>query len=208
MTGPRFVVRSTDADAPEFERVVMAEVIVPDVPNAYADIYSPESVKEFAYEFARRGYGIDVNHDQKDLDEQDVFVCESFIAREGDPDFIPGSWVLGMKILNDELWAQVLAGEINGYSIEAICQLLPVTVQNLRNRQIAGVTEPDPIDGHTHEFIVILDALNNPISGGTSEVDGHSHKITSHTVTGKSPNLWGRLHNHRYQVLTMEGTNT
>lgn len=202
---PRFVIRSDDPDAPDFERVVMAEVIVPDVPNTYADIYSPEAVKEFAYEYARQGYGIDQQHDQNDLPISDVFVCESFIARKGDPDFLEGSWVVGMKILSDDLWAKVLSGEINGYSIDALCSVLPVTVQNLRNRQIVGVTEPDPIDGHTHEYVIFVNALNHPISGGTAITNGHAHTITTHTRTGAAQNSLGRKHSHRFHVLTSEG---
>lgn len=202
-TTNKVICRDVGTDADGFERIVMAEVIIPDVPNSYGDIVSREGVREFAYEFARQGYGIDINHDQEDR-KGSVYVVESFIARAGDPDFIEGAWVVGMRIDDDDLWAQVLAGELNGYSYEAICFLLPVSIQNLRNRQIAGVTEPDPIDGHTHTYLVVLDAQNRPISGGTGMTNGHMHTISSHTTTDFVLQGVDRVHNHRYQVINVD----
>lgn len=178
-----------------WERVVMAEMLIPDTPNSYGDIYTREAIKDFAYQFAMQGYGIDVNHDNWDVTGQ-VYVVESFIARPGDPDFIEGSWVLAMKILDDAIWQKVLDGEINGYSYEALVTMLPVEITNLRNRTVTGVTHPDLFDGHTHNYTVVLDPLNNPISGGTDVVDGHSHTITRTTVTD-----FADAHQHRYDVL-------
>lgn len=183
-------------DAQGYERVVLAEVMIPDTPNAFGDIAGADAIKEFAYEFARQGFGIDVNHDQQDIQHTDAIVVESFIAREGDRDFIPGSWVVGMRILSDDLWQKVLDNEINGFSFEALTYVKTVVLQNLRNRQVSGTTEPHPEDGHTHDYVVILDPLNKPIAGGTSVVNGHSHTIASHTVTNATQG-----HSHRYQVI-------
>lgn len=177
-------------------RYCMAELLIPDTPNSYGDIMSREAIKEAAFEFARQGYGLDVNHDLLDRKGEGLVVVESFIARAGDPTFIEGSWVIGMKILDDDLWQMVLDGELNGFSYQAQVQFTEVTLQNLRNRQVSGETEPDPYDGHTHPYLVILNPLNKPISGGTGIVNGHSHKITSHTVTD-----YADSHSHRYQVI-------
>ena len=185
----------------QFEQVVMAELLVPNVPNVYGDIYTVEAIKEFAYEFAKQGYGLDVDHDNEDIDGTKAIVVESFLVRAGDPDFIEGSWVVGMKILDADLWASILAGEINGYSFEAEAYMLPVILQNLANRQVVGTTEPDPLDGHTHTYLVILNVLNRPISGGTGNTLGHSHKIVTHTKTEVAGGLLGTKHSHRYQVI-------
>lgn len=188
-------------DSGEYEQIVMAEVLLPDTPNVYGDIYTKEAIREFAYEFARQGYGIDVNHDNEDVGGRDAIVVESFIVRAGDPDFIEGSWVVAMKILNKDLWAKILDGEINGYSFEAEAYMLPVVFQNLANRCVVGVTEPDPIDGHTHTYIVMLNAFNRPNAGATGFTNAHSHKIVTHTTTEFGGGLLGRVHNHRYQVI-------
>lgn len=187
--------------ATEFQQVVMGEVLVPDIPNVFGDIYSREGIVEFVHEFARQGHGIDIQHDQVDVTGTKAYIVESFIARAGDPDFIEGSWVVGMKIPDPETWQQVLDGEINGYSFEAECAIFPVVIQNLRNRQIVGVTEPDPRDGHTHDFVAIVDVFNRPIEASTGVTDGHSHKILFHTSTEFADNSAGLSHLHRYQVI-------
>lgn len=186
----------------DYERVVMCELLVPDVPNTYGDIYTREAIKDFAYGYAMSNYAIDIDHDQEDVRDTKLSVVEFFIAREGDPDFIEGSLVVGMKVHDDEVWQKVLSGELNGYSFEAEAYVTEVAIQNLRERQVVGITEPDLIDGHTHDYLVILNALNHPVSGGTGVTDGHSHKITRHTVTNKAISVFGAgEHSHRYQVI-------
>lgn len=182
----------------EFEQYVMCEMLIPDIPNSYGDIYTREAIREFAFEYARQGYGIDVNHDEQDVTGK-VIVVESFIAREGDPDFIEGSWVIGMKIVDPDIWAMVLSGELNGYSYQADCKMLEAVVIDLRNRVVQGVTEPDPVDGHTHEYLVVLNNENRPISGGTGETNGHSHTISTHTITDEAEG-----HTHRFQVIVVD----
>lgn len=179
-----------------FEQVVFCEVIVPDVINVVGDISSREHVRDFAYEFARQGYGVDVDHDQIDVAGKDCYVVESFIARDGDPDFIAGSWVVGLKITNDALWARILAGEINGLSFDADVKCIEIEYETGGSRVLTGITEPDPFDGHTHVYTVVIGDDNRVTSGGTSETNGHSHTITSHTTTGKASN-----HKHRYQIV-------
>ncbi len=192
MTPARLVLREDR----NWEQVVFAEVLVPEVVNNYGDIHTRESVVEFAYEFARRGYGLDVNHDNVDVTGTAYYVVESFIARDGDPDFIDGSWVVGVKIVDADLWARILAGDINGFSYEALVEMIPVEFVGTTNRQIAGETSPHPVDGHSHTFVLFVDAQNNPTAGGTSVNAGHSHRIVSHTTTEVADG-----HNHRFQVI-------
>ena len=187
-----------------YEQIVMGEVLIPDTPNSYGDIYTREAIKEFCYEFARQGYGIDINHDNTDVKGSHAYVVESFIVRAGDQDFIEGAWVVGMKIPDADTWQRVLSGDIAGYSFEALCDMQPVLFQNLKNRQIEGFTEPDPVDGHVHPYLVILDIFNRVISGGTGESDGHSHTISSHTVTDDAFASNGDVHAHRFQVIIQE----
>lgn len=196
-------------DGAEWERIVMAEVLIPDVPNVYGDITTRENIRGFMEAFALQGYFIDIEHDQQDVKNTKAFVVESFIARKGDPDFIEGSWVVGMKILDDALWQDVLEGRVNGYSYEALVEMFPVMFQHLRPRVVTGVTSPDPVDGHTHTYTVVLNAINRPIAGGTGETNAHAHTISTHTVTDASNNgLFGASHTHRFQVLHIEDETT
>lgn len=180
-----------------WEQVAYAEVLVPDVVNNFGDVYTREAIVQFVQEFARQGYGLDIDHDQVDVSGSAYYVVESFVARPGDPDFIEGSWVVGVKVVDPELWAKVLSGEINGFSYEATVEMTPVIFTATEGLQASGTTSCDPVDGHCHDYLVILDALSNPVAGATSETNGHSHRIVSHTTTEVAEG-----HNHRYQVVT------
>lgn len=179
-----------------FEQIVFCEVMVPNQINTWGDFSTPEMVRNCAYAFAQQGYGLDIGHDNVDVTGTKLVVVESFIARAGDPDFIEGSWVVGMKILDDETWAQVLAGELNGFSFEAEVFYTDMTYDSPGTQIISGMTEPDPFDGHTHTFTVVIGPTLQVISGGTGVTDGHSHTILSHTYTEESDD-----HKHWYQVV-------
>ncbi len=187
-------------DDRKWERVVFGEVLIPETPNVYNDYWTKEAIRHAAYLFAQQGYGIDLEHDNVDLTGLKAIVVETFIARPGDPDFIEGSWVVGMKILDDDLWEAVLNNEINGYSYEAIIEFMDAILTIEDDGIRVGVTEPDLEDGHTHDFMIMVDETNRPISGGTSETDGHSHTISTHTVTDEAEG-----HTHRYNLVKGKG---
>lgn len=182
-------------DSDGFERLVFAEVIIPDTPNVYGDFHTRNSVRDFAYGFMMSGYAIDVNHDNNDITGK-VQVIESFLVRQGDPDFIEGAWVIGMYIPDDDMWQGVLDGEINGYSYEAFVRFLHTSLEVPDSTYRSGTTEPDKFDDHTHEFFVFLDENGRPILGGTTVTNGHSHSITQHTITDTSFE-----HNHIYNFV-------
>jgi hypothetical protein len=178
-----------------YERIVMAELLIPNVPNCFGDIYTQEAIKEFVEQFAAQGHGLDINHDEVDVTGDKLLLVESFIARPGDPDFVEGSWVVGLKILDDDVWQKVIDGELNGFSYGAECLMTEVIIDNLAPRSVEGVTEAYLVDGHTHTYFVMLDELNNIVAGGTGITDGHSHTISRNTKTGETNG-----HTHRIQV--------
>lgn len=183
-------------DSDGFERIVLAEVLIPDTVNVYGDFHTKDSVKQFAYSFAESGFGVDIEHDNIDRTGP-LLAVESFIARPGDPDFIEGSWVIGVLIRDDNIWNDVLSGEINGFSYEALVKFVQVIIDLPIVKVISGVTEPDIYDGHTHKYVVILDDDGRVISGGTDEVNGHDHVIMVHTSTELS-----QSHRHIFNVLS------
>lgn len=192
------VVRLFKRDEEGYERVVFAEVIIPDVPNVYGDFHTADSVKEFAYGFMLSGFGVDVRHEEVNIDS--LVVVESFIAREGDPDFIQGAWVIGMYIGDDDTWEQIRNGDLNGFSYQALVNALPISIEVPDQITRTGETEPDLEDGHTHTYVVVLDDDGRVIAGGTSETDGHSHTIRNHTFTEKEDG-----HSHIFNFVKGEG---
>lgn len=181
-----------------YQRIVYAEVIIPDVPNTAGDFHTKDSVRDFAYGFMVTGFDLDVDHDN--VVRGALKVVESFIAREDDPDFIPGSWVVGVYVGDDDVWEQIRRGEINGYSWEGFVKFLEAEVEMLADVSRAGRTEADMVDGHTHEFVAIVDGSGRVIAGGTTEVDGHSHTIRSHTFTESADG-----HSHIFNIVQGDG---
>lgn len=192
----RFLTRS---DGEDWERLVYAELLVPDMINSYGDLHSRQNIREIAREFIQRGFGIDVQHDQVDV-TGGVSVDEIFIARAGDPDFIEGSLVVCMYIADDAIWQAVLEGELTGFSYQALMNVLPVEVAVSDQQVFTGETEPDIIDGHTHTYIFFVDTDGSPLFGQTDDSAGHSHEITRATLTEMSSG-----HNHRFNYVKGQG---
>jgi len=178
----------------DYERVVFAEVLIPDQMDVFGDFHTRTSVKNFAYGFMKQGFGVEATHNSIDR-SSDLKVVESFLAREGDTEFIIGSWVVGMYIGDDEIWNGVLDGTYNGFSYQALVSAVYVDMVMPYDVIRVGVTEPDLEDGHVHDYVVILDDSGRAIAGGTSETDGHMHKIRSHTFTEEAN---GHIHIYNF----------
>lgn len=102
------------------KRLVYAEVYLPDTEDAHGHSMTAEEIEKMAHGFLknRRTTQIDVNHDNKV--DYDCYMVESFIAREGDVDYMPGAWVGVVKVENDDIWASIKNGEITGFSFEGM----------------------------------------------------------------------------------------
>lgn len=184
-------------DEDGFERIVYAELLIPETINSYDDYHTPVSVREFAYAFMIDGFFIDEEHDKVDISDR-VQVVESWIARPGDEDFIEGAWVIGMYIGDDDIWDKIRGGELNGFSYEAMVNFDAAVVEVPLIRTVTGITEADTMDGHTHEYFVLLDPTGNIIAGGTRPDDsGHSHLIRRHTFTEEAA-----YHLHVFNYIT------
>lgn len=178
------------------QRMVWAEVYAPNIPDSDGDFMDADGIRQAAYKFMKdlNLRKIDVQHDNNEVDG--ACVVESFIAREGDPDFIPGSWVVGMHVNNDEVWKAIKAGEINGFSMEALVTRVPHDIIIDIPPVITGKTEL--VEDHQHEFYVTYDPEGNLIGGTTNTVKGHCHTIRSGTITDK-------VHNHQHRFSFVEG---
>lgn len=163
------------------KRLVWAEVYAPDRPDVDGEFMTRETIEEMAYDFVRKGRmdQIDIQHDNKTV--PGVQAVESFIARKGDPDFIEGSWVMGVHVNDDKIWQDILDGKINGFSMEALVTKEDVEVEVDIPPVITGSTSED--EGHSHQFFVSYDDDGNFLGGVTDEVDGHRHVIKGGTVT-------------------------
>lgn len=183
-----FVIRSVNED----EQIVYGEVYAPYVIDSHQEMMLPEDLKLLAHRFVadQKVRFVDVMHTNKWIDAS---VVESYIARKHDPDYQEGAWVLGTKIHDGLIWADVKSGKLNGYSLEAMVykQLAEVVYDYLPVH--IGLTEEN--DGHFHAFFVEVDKSGKVIKGqtGPGGDDEHTHKILWGTATEL-----GNDHAHRY----------
>ena len=119
--------------------MVFGEVYAPGFPDSQGDFMTPDEIKKMAYNFLRKG--LDVEHRRQPLAEPSgSYVVESFIARDGDPIFIPGSWVLGVKVPDQSVWQMVKSGELNGFSLDGF---------GVRTPKAFSIEMPELLKGET-----------------------------------------------------------
>lgn len=173
------------------KQIVYGEVYAPNRPDSDNEFMTAETIEKMAHDFLRnkRTGQIDIEHSNNLV--EGASVVESFIAREGDPDFIPGSWVVGVHIPDKETWALVESGEINGFSLEAMVEKESQARTLERPPDLIGKTSLD--DGHTHQFFVNYDPQGRFVGGKTDVTNDHYHKIKAGTVTEPTNG-----HTHRF----------
>ena len=114
--------------ADEFEQIVYGIVLEPGVPDSYGDIETEKAIEDAAnnYLLKARSVRFEINADH-DYDIE-AHVVQSFTAKtdfwfDGTPrtdeyKVRKGSWVLGVKIFDKEIFDRVLSGEFTGFSME------------------------------------------------------------------------------------------
>ena len=105
------------------KQIVFGEVYVPDVKDTDGNFMTAETIEKMAHNFLanKKNFQISKSHDGN---TDKGCVVESFIAREGDPDFIAGSWVVGVHVPDTKIWEQIEKGELTGFSIEGTGNLI------------------------------------------------------------------------------------
>lgn len=180
------------------ERLVYAEVYAPLRPDSDGEFMDAEGIRKMAFEFMKtmKLDSVDAYHSNELV--PGCCVVESFIARKDDPDFIEGSWVVGMHVDNDDMWDKIEKGEINGFSLEALVHKDSVDVEMEIPPVILGKTMKAELaeDDHTHTFYVAYSDEGKFLGGSTDSVNGHNHAIRRGSVTEKSEG-----HSHKFSHL-------
>ncbi|MEG1728196.1 MAG: XkdF-like putative serine protease domain-containing protein [Bacteroidaceae bacterium] len=166
----------------EYKRIIYSEVYAPNRPDTDNMFMTAEDIENMAHNFLASGKVTQVDLQHDNVLQEGCVVVESFIARAGDQTFNEGAWVVGIKIGNDDTWAKVLRGEINGFSVEALV-FFEETDLHVPDGQRVITGHTNIVEGHSHTFVVEFDEFGNVIGGQTDEVDGHRHLITSSTTT-------------------------
>jgi len=100
------------------QRTVLGIVLEPEEIDAQEDIYSEDEITQTAWRFMERYQQFGLMH--KEI-LQSILPLESFIAPvdfEIDGQFVKkGTWLLRVRVLDDEIWQDVRSGRLTGFSI-------------------------------------------------------------------------------------------
>lgn len=115
LTGP-IVLKSNDE-----RRLAYAAVLVPGEPDSDGDVVTAEKVEEVAHKWLEEYRNIDLMHT---LSPANATVVESYVTPAemsvGDYTLPQGTWVMGSKINDDDVWSAIKNGELTGYSIMGV----------------------------------------------------------------------------------------
>lgn len=107
--------------AEDEKRFVLGVALEPDSLDAHGDHESVDDIEEAAHRFliaSKVDRGVDDNHEDFEVEAD---VVESYIARTdmviGRQVVVKGSWLVGIKVWSDELWAAIKSGERDGLSV-------------------------------------------------------------------------------------------
>jgi hypothetical protein len=169
--------------------IVYGLVYEPNRLDSQGEFMTPENVELMAHRFLRLdlSQAIDTLHDEL---SNGCYPVESFVARDGDPDFPVGSWVVGIQ-LTPEFVVKYETGELNGFSFGARVTHANVEIEYEIMRDAFGSTEE--MLHHSHLYFVHLNDTGRVTRGYTSEVMAHTHDILRASVTEIADG-----HVHRY----------
>lgn len=105
----------------EDERIVEGAVLIPNVVDGQKDVIGPEAIAQVAADFLAKfqdGTKLGVQHDTFPdglrLQESSILKSDWTVDGRTLPE---GTWVMKVKVLDDDIWKAVKAGEITGFSI-------------------------------------------------------------------------------------------
>ena len=115
------------------KRIITGPALIPDIEiirkdeddEPYYIKYSAEQIESIVQKFFKEKDQFAVNKDHK-TDVSGVWMYESWIVGEGDKskdlgfDLPKGTWMVSMKVEDDEIWEGIKSGKYKGFSIEGL----------------------------------------------------------------------------------------
>lgn len=96
----------------------------------YACTFSKDTIREIAQVYAQKGLFNNTNIEHTII-PADSYVFQSYIVDSdkgiNSPKGITapnGSWIIGVKVLNDVVWQSIKSGSIKGFSVEGIFNMI------------------------------------------------------------------------------------
>lgn len=104
-------------------------------PDTQGDVYSKKAVRDTAHGWMERYGAVDLMHSWEALGAASIAVLESYIAPvdfsigEGDGQYqvVKGTWLLALRVLDENLWTAIKAGHIGAFSVGGKATRSPLT---------------------------------------------------------------------------------
>ena len=101
----------------EDQRIAYGVVLEPETEDSQGDVIGAEEIERTAHGFLLESRRIGLGHTRKIL----AAPVESFVApadfKFGNEEVKKGSWVLGVKIFDEQIWQDVNAGLFQAFSV-------------------------------------------------------------------------------------------
>lgn len=98
--------------------------------EGYNVYFSKETIRQIAQIYFKRGFQANINLSHTDV-AANSFIFQSYIVDENLGLSSPkglnlpdGSWVIGMKVTDDNVWKEIKSGKLKGFSVEGLFQLM------------------------------------------------------------------------------------
>ena len=124
-------------DEAKEKHMVVGPVLIPDMPiyrnqdgEEFYIQFSKESIERLAYNYIKQGYNMTSFTAQHQYPVNEVYIVESWLkTTENDKsndlgfDCPIGTWFVGAKVNNVDVWEDIKDGKMNGFSVEAFVSL-------------------------------------------------------------------------------------
>lgn len=112
----------------EEKQFILGRVLIPDRLDGENDVVRKEEIEKAAWRFMRNSHAPGYRHDAY---AKDCYIVESYIAPtdfELNGEIVKqGTWLMGMKIENQEIWQQIKENKLKAYSIGGWADRVPIS---------------------------------------------------------------------------------
>ena len=170
-------------DEAKEKHMVVGPVLIPDMPiyrnqdgEEFYIQFSKESIERLAYNYIKQGYNMTSFTAQHQYPVNEVYIVESWLkTTENDKsndlgfDCPIGTWFVGAKVNNLDVWEDIKDGKMNGFSVEAFVSLDELKLNKIKRNENKDMAVQKNIKAESVEITdsfwdklkgILADALN------------------------------------------------
>lgn len=170
-------------DEAKEKHMVVGPVLIPDMPiyrnqdgEEFYIQFSKESIERLAYNYIKQGYNMTSFTAQHQYPVNEVYIVESWLkTTENDKsndlgfDCPIGTWFVGAKVNNVDVWEDIKDGKMNGFSVEAFVSLDELKFNKIKRNENKDMAVQKNIKAESVEITdsfwdklkgILADALN------------------------------------------------